>query len=35
MLVSGAFGTALWGVGLFHALIGLLFVYALAITRRP
>ena len=28
--VAGLDGAALWGAGLFHALIGVLFVYALA-----
>jgi hypothetical protein len=28
--VAGLGGAALWGAGLFHALIGVLFVYALA-----
>ena len=32
--VIGLGGTMLWGAGLFHALIGLLFVYVLAIERR-
>lgn len=30
----GLGGAALWGAGLFHAVIGLLFVYALAVERR-
>lgn len=30
----GLGGAALWGAGLFHAVIGLLFVYALAAERR-
>jgi hypothetical protein len=32
--VIGLGDAALWGAGLLHALIGLLFVYALAIARR-
>ena len=32
--VVGLGGTMLWGAGLFHALVGLLFVYALAIECR-
>jgi hypothetical protein len=31
--VIGLGDAALWGAGLFHALIGLLFVYALAMER--
>ena len=30
---TGLGGTALWGAGLVHALIGALFVYALAVRR--
>jgi hypothetical protein len=32
--VIGLGDAVLWGAGVFHALIGLLFVYALAIVRR-
>ena len=32
--VASLGGTILWGAGLFHALMGLLFVYALTIERR-
>lgn len=32
--VIGLGSAMLWGAGLFHALMGLLFVYALAIERR-
>jgi hypothetical protein len=32
--VVGLGDAMLWGAGLFHALMGLLFVYALAIERR-
>jgi hypothetical protein len=32
--VIGLGDAALWGAGLFHAAIGLLFVYALAVARR-
>jgi hypothetical protein len=32
--VIGLGDAALWGAGLLHALIGLLFVYALAIAPR-
>ena len=32
--MTGLGGTALWGAGLVHALIAVLFVYALAIWRK-
>ena len=32
--MTGLGGTALWGVGLVHALIAMLFVYALAVWRK-
>jgi hypothetical protein len=32
--VIGLGGSMLWGAGLFHALMGLLFAYALTIERR-
>jgi len=33
-IIAALGGAALWGAGLFHALIGALFVYALAARRR-
>jgi hypothetical protein len=32
--VAGLGGAALWGAGLFHALMGLLLIYALATATR-
>lgn len=32
--MTGLGGTALWGAGLVHALIAMLFVYALAVWRK-
>jgi hypothetical protein len=33
-MVVGQGGTMLWGAGLFHALIGVLFAYVLGMGRR-